>query len=382
MGWPENNYAFDIRNYGSGQDSSATGSNYIFVQPRPKYTFFAFFEINSDVQPDWYQDAVKNGRCLAALSSIGHPAIEFDTETLRTYNGYRVVPTKAKYKAINVKMRDDSPSFVTNLLKSYRAHYHNSGKAESKDDFGDQLPGIGSRGGSLDSIGLTSKTTRHFFSRIILYDLGTSPSSVNVYYLINPMITVINHGDLDYNDTAGFVEVDLTIEYEGFYEELGKTVTDYADAFAQIQASASTAGSKQIGGNTSTDFFGGMVDNLISGLPGILAGAAGNGGLSLDVLKDSLLQNILGNGPLPQIQAAVRAAQSIAGKTRNGDYSSVVGLGASILRGQLTGTADFSDTGKPVTSSTGVNLAIKSATDLMKTLKIDGDSWIDLIGGG
>lgn len=381
MSWPENNYAFDIRGFGAGQTSSATGSNYIFVQPRPKYTFFAFFEINTEVQPDWYQEAVKNGRCLAALSSIGHPAVEFDTVTLRSYNGYRVVPLKVKYKPITIKLRDDSPSFVANLLKSYRSHYHNSGDAESRDDFGDTLPGIGARGGSLDSIGLKNKTTRHFFNRIIIYDLGTSPSSVNVYYLINPMITSIDHGELDYNETNGLVDIGLTIEYEGYYEELGKTVTDYADAFAQIQASASTSGSNQIGGNTSTDFFGSMVDNLIAGLPGILAGAAGNGGLSLDVLKDSLLQNILGNGPLPQIQAAVRAAQAISGRTSNGDYSSVVGLAASILRGQLTGTANFNSTGRPVSNTTG-NYALKSATDLMKTLKIGDDSWIDLIGGG
>lgn len=384
MPWPEQNYAYDIRNFGSSStDTQPAGTGYVFVQPRPKYTFFAYLEVNPDAEPEWYQDAVKNGRFLASLVSIGHPSVEFETETMRTYNGYRVVPMKMKYKPITLKLRDDSPSFVMNLLKAYRAHYHNSGDAKSKDDFGDTLPGIGQRGGELDSLGLKAKSIRHFFSRMVIYDLGTAPGSVNVYYLINPMITTIDHDPLDYYDSTGFVDLSMSVEYEGFYEEIGKPVTDYPDALKQLGDQTATSNT-QLGGSTSTDFFGGMVDRLVGGLPGILAGAAGSGGINFSSLKQGLIQNVLGNGPLPQIQAAVRAAQSISGKTRNGDYSSVVGLASSVLRGVLTGTIAFDSDGsaRPTypTTTDPSSLALRSATDLMKTVRIGGTSWIDLVG--
>ena len=370
MGFPTRNYAFDIRNFGSGR--LADGSNYLFVQPRPKYTYFAYFDIAAEAAPPWYQESVRSGKFLAALMSVGHPAMDYETEQLNTYNGVRVVPVRRKFKPLQVKFHDDSGSLVTNILKAYRSHYHYSGDATSADDFGDGLPmsRSGSRGGQLPSIGLKARSTRCFFNEITLYDLGTSPSHVNVYHIIRPTITSIDHDGLDYYETTGLVSVTLTLEYEGYHEELGVSIKEHSEALAQLGESPSDDQNDQVGGFTSRDIFGGMVDRITRNIPGIVSGAIGQ--TAFAGLKTGVLSNVAG-GAINSVRAAVRQAAFVAERE-------ATDLGRDAASGLVDGVTGFI----PFLADTGIrrraeNVTARAVTRLMQETLVDGDAWLSKV---
>lgn len=371
MAFPLTNYGFDIRSFGSA--GLADGNSPVFVQPRPKYTWFAYFDVAESVRPQWYDTAVREGKMLAALASCGHPSFEFETEALNSYNSVRVVPTKIKYKPINVKMFDDSPSYISRLLKAYRDHYHFSGSAKGTEEFGDGLPGSASeRSGELPSVGMRVRSTRNFFREIVLFDLGTAPGSINVYRLANPIVTAITHGDLDYYDKTGMVEVSFNVAYEGYSEELAVPISDNQEALAQIgEGDGSFAGSQVSQGGG--DILGGILDNVGISLPGILSDTFANGGFSLDALKRGLFQAASRGTPMQTFRNAVRTVQLGSGAVQTGNVVGVLGLTDRL--GSL-GLVGFQP-GRSVTMP--ARLSGQSASDLMRSLTIDGDDWLDLI---
>lgn len=370
MAFPLNNYGFDIRSFGSA--GLADGTSPVFVQPRPKYTWFAYFDVAESSRPQWYDTAVREGKMLAALASCGHPSFEFDTETLNSYNSVRVIPTRIKYKPITIKLFDDSPSYVSRLLKAYRDHYHFSGSAKGTEEFGDGLPGTASeRSGELPSVGMRVRSTRNFFREIVLFDLGTAPGSINVYRLANPIVTAITHGDLDYYDKTGMVEVSFNVAYEGYSEELAVPISDNQEALVQIGEGSSELGGSQV--SQGNDILGGILDNIGISLPGILSDTFANGGFSLDALKRGLLQAASRGTPLQTLRNAVRTVQLAAGAVQTGNVVGAVGLADRL--GAL-GLVGFQP-GRNVTMPS--RLSGQSAADMMRTLTIEGDDWIDLI---
>lgn len=372
MGFPVKNYGFDIRSFGSA--GLADGNSPVFVQPRPKYTWFAYFDVAESARPQWYDTAVREGKMLAALASCGYPSFEFETEILNSYNSVRVVPTKIKYKPITVKMFDDSPSYISRLLKAYRDHYHFSGSAKGTEEFGDGLPGTASeRSGELPSVGMRVRSTRNFFREIVLFDLGTAPGSINVYRLANPIVTAIAHGDLDYYDNTGMVEVSFNIAYEGYSEEPAVPISDNQEALAQIGEGSGELGSGQLQGGGSGDLLSGILDNIGISLPGILSDTFANGGFSLDALKRGLLQAASRGTPLQTLRNAVRTVQLASGAVQMGNVVGALGLADRL--GSL-GLVGFQP-GRSVTMP--ARLSGQSASDMMRTLTIDGDDWLDLI---
>jgi hypothetical protein len=371
MAFPNDNYASAIRGFGG----SASGApSPVFVQPRPKYTWFAHFDVVEESRPSWYEDAVREGKMLAALASCGHPSVEFAVETLNSYNAVRHVPTKIKYRPVSVKMYDDTPSYVARLLKAYRDHYHFSGSAKSSGDFGDGLPGTASeRAGDLPSVGMRVRNKRNFFREITIYDLGTAPGSINIYRLANPIVSSIAHGDLDYYDNTGMVEVNFTIEYEGFSEELGVPMAQHQEALVEIGGSAQDTTSGQLGLGDSGTAFGDFVDRLGVALPGILSDTFANSGFSLDALKRGLLGAAASGTPVQDLRNAARTVQLIAGAARVGNPVGAVGL---LDRLGSLGFLGF----KPGRSAKmPARLSGESAADLMRNLTIDSSAWIDLL---
>jgi hypothetical protein len=298
------------------------------------------------------------------------------TEELNSYNLIRNVPIKMKYKPIQVKLRDDSASVVATLLKAYRDHYHYSGAAESFDDFGDALL---DRGGSLDSMGLRTREQRHFFREIVLYDLGTSPSSVNVYRLVNPMITSIDHGELDYGQTNDFVEVNLTIQYEGYHEVTGRPATEFPEAFVQIggspasvepQSGVVSSGIQQqasIGDRIQSALGDLLNDGAEDVLASLKQSESSSFGDPIAKLKDSVLES----------DRTRDAGSSLIQRAWNG--LNVVPLLENAVKSELTSSSvgsPFSD-GKFVERAS--QRAAKSAVDTMLGALVGGTSWMDLL---
>ena len=231
--------------------------NYL-VLPRPKYTWFAEFDINEEYLKS--QRMVTNldrflkddRRLYLNLKRIDHPKPNIPTETLRSYNKYVKVQTKVEYPPAQMTFDDDATSIIVALWKEYFAFYSHTGdvgfekllqnnnlvSAEEDDNFAIDK-NIGAHGyghlvsvngteprNSMDirgSMGMRLKPNahRHFFERIVIYDLGTEPDSVNVYYYYRPVITAFDHSELDWEDRTGKVEVNVTFEYENYYFALG-----------------------------------------------------------------------------------------------------------------------------------------------------------------
>lgn len=240
--------------------------------PRPKYTWFAELDINQDylksgrlsTNLDTFLDN-NNNKLYLHLKRIDHPKPTVNTETLRSYNKYVKVPTKVEYPPAQMTFDDDATSIVMALWKEYLAFYSHVGdvgykrllQAEnlvSADEdtalandkqldahaYG-HLVSVDGTEPRVDmeeraSLGMRLKSNnhRHFFDRIVIYDLGTERESVNIYYYFRPVITAWDHGDLDWEDRTGKVEVNATFEYENYYFALGRRRGQVADVIERM----------------------------------------------------------------------------------------------------------------------------------------------------
>lgn len=245
-GWPVTNHAMGIRNEthrGPGRAS--------IIHPRKKYTYVVQFDFAPGaIRETNLQQYINSGKLYASLRSIDHPKPRLTHEKLRSYNKFVLVPTKMEYEASNMAFHDDNTSMVAALLREYRSFYQYEGQIGAENG-GNPTQGlnanfrIGTRIDGLDlisamrhnmearpSLGMTLRgsTNRHFFESIIIYDLGSDPSSVNVYVYINPVIVSVDHDNLDYEDRTGNLGISMSFEYEGYYHLVGTSCDLVSDA--------------------------------------------------------------------------------------------------------------------------------------------------------
>lgn len=226
--------------------------------PRPKYTFLVEYEIN----PAWIMsneqhvtnllEFIPNGKLFTMLKSIDHPKPTVDVETLRSYNKYIKIPKKVEHTSLSMTFHDDSTSIAMALWKENLNFYSHIG------DLGSGLVGrntnlfgqdgsnsiqinetlVTAQGSDVrsgmdirPSLGLRLKpnSKRVFLDRMIVYDLGTEPDSVNVYYYHKPIITNWDHQNLDKEDRSGRIEINATFEVENYYFVIGQNRQKLAD---------------------------------------------------------------------------------------------------------------------------------------------------------
>lgn len=176
------------------------------------------------------------------LKSITHPTPSIKTETLRSYNKYIKVPTVMEFPAASMTFHDDATSIVAALWKEYIHFYSHLGSVgegvgagrisrlssveEDAFQYTYQLTGEEVRS-SMDtrpSLGMKLKPNdkRLFFESIAVYDLGTDPDALNIYWYHHPFFTSWDHQPLDTFDRDGRVEVNVGFEYESYYFVLGQ----------------------------------------------------------------------------------------------------------------------------------------------------------------
>lgn len=353
LNFPDVNYGSIIRDFESGNTSTYAPTISI---PRPKYTWFVYLETQPDAIKGNLDDGQRNGKILAALKSVDHPQVSYELEKLRSYNNVRNVPIRMEYKPFALTFFDDTTSYVAGLLKSYRRFYHHSADAVSAEDFGDQV-GNSDRSSSLPSMGMKMRSTgRHFFTKITLIDLGTAPNSVNIYHYVNPSISDHAHQSLDYDDLAGKVEVVLNFQYEGYYEEIGKTAADYSFIFDQLAGGSTLANVNddrvgQFLGFDDGGFVGGLasqvIGNVANGLPGILSATFANGEFNSKELKTQLFQSASRGTPIQDVRNVIRTATQGKAAIKMGNPVGL--LGAARQLGSSVGNI-----GKIVPNSVGV----------------------------
>lgn len=246
-GWPLVNYAQEERNFQTTWDGRAGALSV----PRFKFTFLVEFQFSPralDNPITNLQEFVSDtGKLYTHLVSIDHPSPTFKTEKLRSYNKWINVPTQVEYPQASMTFHDDSTSVVQALWKEHLNFYTHqatigdtvsgidvqsnlsSTQEVSSYQFTDDLvaPGGGemrSAMGRRPSLGMRLKPNdgRHFFESIKIYDLGTEPDAINVYWFHRPMITGWAHDPLDKEDRTGNVRVNATFDYEGYYFTIGQ----------------------------------------------------------------------------------------------------------------------------------------------------------------
>ena len=202
------------------------------------------------------------GKLYTHLISIDHPSPTLATEKLRSYNKWINVPVRVDYQPATMTFHDDSTSVVQALWKEHLNFYShqatigdtisgidtNSNLGSSQEvnsfQFTDDLTAtdggeMRSKMGTRPSLGMRLKPNdgRHFFESIIIYDLGTEPDSVNVYWFHRPIITAWNHDNLDKEDRTGNVRVSASFDYEGYYFTIGQNRGRLGDYIAHILGS-------------------------------------------------------------------------------------------------------------------------------------------------
>ena len=240
LGWPDVNYAQNDRGFLS---SNSLQNEVPLSIPRFKFTWLAEFQLNSRVieNPTTnIKEFIDNGKIYVHLISIDHPKPQINTERLRSYNKWILVPTRVDFPAANMTFHDDSTSVVQALWKEHLNFYSHLGQvgqeifsegvntnlsgARASGDYQDDDsvltgPAIRSNVGTRPSLGMRLKANdmRHFFENIVIYDLGTDPDGINIYWYNKPIITAWDHDPLDKEDRTGNVRVSANFEYESYY---------------------------------------------------------------------------------------------------------------------------------------------------------------------
>ena len=256
LGFPFANYAYSKR---INQD--------VLTIPRLKYTYIVEFHVNPQAldivsSVTNLKGLITDNKIYIQLKKIDHPKPKMNFETMRSYNKYVKVPKTMEYPPASMTFDDDSTSMAVALWKEYFNFYNHSGDLGwemienpslegiigNKYISNDQ-PGVGYQhlvwnGDGADprikmderfSMGMKLKADhkRHFFDAITIYDLGTEPDSVNVYYYYHPVITSFDHQELDTEDRTSKVEINMQFEYENYYFVLGRSRDEISDTIAE-----------------------------------------------------------------------------------------------------------------------------------------------------
>jgi hypothetical protein len=258
-GWPIVNYAQEERNFQTSHNGRAGALSI----PRFKFTFLVEFQLS----PRALDNPVTNlrefvsdtGKLYTHLVSIDHPSPTIKIEKLRSYNKWITIPTQVEYPQASMTFHDDSTSVVQALWKENLNFYTHqatigdtvsgidvqsnlgSSKETNSFQFTEELTAtdggeMRSAMGRRPSLGMRLKPNdgRHFFESIVIYDLGTEPDAINVYWYHHPMITGWAHDNLDKEDRTGNVRVQAAFDYEGYYFTVGQNRGRLADYIQHI----------------------------------------------------------------------------------------------------------------------------------------------------
>jgi len=250
-GWPVVNYATDLRGL-DGHNATVPLSI-----PRMKYTYLVEFNINPvamDTMITNFTDYLHGGTLYTHLKSIDLPKTEFEIETFRSYNKYIKVPMKVEYSPAQMSFHDDATSIISSMWLDYLNYFQYAG------GIGPEIITKTAAGSSMGanqyqfedklvptrftaetraamnirpSLGLKMKPNsgRSFFDSITIYDLGTEPTSLNIYYFHKPFFTSVSPTALDTEDRTGLQQIDVGFEYESYYFATGQNRDDYAGVF-------------------------------------------------------------------------------------------------------------------------------------------------------
>lgn len=203
---------------------------------RQKFQGYVNFIFNRDLFQDLYSDGTFDSEFRTTIGSLIRtsemPSVQFQTETLNSYNRKRIVQTGVTYDPITMTVYDTvGNDWLTVLMKYFAYHYmnpRNKGNQFDRDleggrrvndvaelinsNFGS--PKNGGNAWNSNKDGFNLNITQNFFERIdfVLYHGNQGVQ----YSIFNPVMTSFKPNEIDYTDNAGFREFQMTFEYESF----------------------------------------------------------------------------------------------------------------------------------------------------------------------
>lgn len=303
-----------LRDYTHASKTFRTNS----YQNAPKYKFIFHTYFNINVQA-WPESTDKNIGLL--VKEVKLPTYNFNTTQLNQYNRKRIVQTKIRYEPVNITFHDDNDNLINRMWYAYYTYYYadatkptlflgnrgavppSNGVANSPQSTGADYNITNIYDSSIkgdDNWGYIGETSTPkfghkvpFFKNITVF--GFNQHSFTAYTLINPIITNFAHDSYSYNDGAGVMQNQMTVDYETVvYNEgaidgrkPGDIVTGFGDqATYDREPSPITKPGSQgniLGQGGLVDAAGGFVENLASGN---LAGAIINAGTAYNTYKN------------------------------------------------------------------------------------------------
>ena len=172
-------------------------------------------------------------RLSSLIRTAQLPEVTINTEVKNSFNRKRVITTGREYAPINLTLFDTIQNeWLTVLMKYFTYNFRDATNKMDDSETGrdskfeisnDSLVAYNTetshatdsskKGYDSDAFGYSPSYHKNFFERI---DMIVYHGNKGVQYsLINPTITTINFGDIDYSD-SGFKDFNLSLAYEYF----------------------------------------------------------------------------------------------------------------------------------------------------------------------
>jgi hypothetical protein len=304
------------------------------LKPRYKFLFHVSFTINNEIPGlSGYLAANNQTQLSYVVKTVDLPKFTINSETLNQYNRKRVVQTKVNYDPVTLTFHDDGGDNVRKMWYAYYNYYYK----DSAQQYLAPSPTNGSLGESANKVTGFGYNARDIYANQRIGDVndwgyigeayndGTSNSSGKLpffrdiqitgfdqhktatYVLINPLITNWSHDQYSYAEGSGIMQNSMTIAYETvkYYEGAvgqarpDQNVKGFADPshYDQTLSPISRPGSRAnfMGQGGLLDAAGGIIEDLTSGGPMGLIGAAQKAGTAYNTFKDKNLKSIAVN---------------------------------------------------------------------------------------
>ena len=364
------NYAAKIRALDAGVRAS-------LVLPRRPFTFIVEFVFGNHINRDLLASNARG--VTASIKAAEKPGFTYETEVLNAYNTPRIITKRVVTKDTTITFYDDATSYVTGMLRAYRAHMTYAGMVQDASEVipaaaegsgywnrptskGETaVPAVASLAGAetedgtevtnastLPSFGLRPLSVP-FFETIRIYDLGSEPASINVYTLINPVIKEVNMPTLDYSDGGGQQEITVSFVSVGAVTEVSIPIDKidnardlfktHFEAEGDFVANGSGRGPTFESASTINEMEG-LLERiqdprqrtLVGNLLRAVQASVHNGQLNWRDLRRNVFETVSAGTPIQNIRSAVRNIRSIQQAVQEGRI-----LDAASLLGDLDG---------------------------------------------
>ena len=322
------------------------------LAPKFKFLFQVYFNINTQIPSlqNKYGGTNSNGSTIGLMVKQAElPKFKMNTTTLNQYNRKRLVQSKINYDPVRIVLHDDQSNMVGSMWYDYYNYYY---KDSSYKYQGNPTTNGTNGQSSTVSNGFDYNASDIYNSTLINHDwgfVGESPTDGTnttnnasgkpnffrditiyglyqkkyvAYTLINPIISQWSGDTYDYNEGAGIMQNDMTIEFETvkYYtgnigaEQPSIVVPGFADpAHYDVQPSGITRP------GAATTVFDGY--NIVDAKQGS----------TQDLTQRSGLQNVIG-----AVQTAATAYNTWNNLAHNQNYR--YNIGQRLLKGALADT--------------------------------------------